>query len=124
MEEDAEFLKLVIYKHLFSHVDMFKSYSSNKLNDGLYGIGYYESLGNVNLKRFLLFFYWNASSPCSISMCAVARRKILMLQVKLAVAGFPRSFVMCLFQNRAHGTSSRYKLETTNHHGQGFLLES
>ena len=47
MEEDAEFLKLIIYKHLFSHVDMSKSYSSNELNDGLYGIGYYESLGNV-----------------------------------------------------------------------------
>ena len=61
VEEDAEFLKLIIYKHLFSHVDMSKSYSSNKLNDGLYGIGYYESLGNVNLKRFLLFFYWKAS---------------------------------------------------------------
>ena len=61
MEEDTEFLNLVIYKHLFSHVDMSKNYSSNKLNDGLYGIGYYEYLGNVNLKRFLLFFYWKAS---------------------------------------------------------------
>ena len=48
MEEDTEFLKFVIYKHLFSHVDISKIYSSNKLNDGLYGIGYYESLGNVN----------------------------------------------------------------------------
>ena len=61
VEEDAEFLKSIIYKNLFSHVDMSKSYSSNKLNDGLYGIGYYEYLGNVNLKRFLLFFYWKAS---------------------------------------------------------------
>ena len=39
VEEDAEFLKLVIYKHLFSHVDMSKSYSSIELNDGLYRIG-------------------------------------------------------------------------------------
>ena len=29
---------------------------------------------------------------------------------------------MCLFQNRAHGTSSRYKLETTNHHGHDFSI--
>ena len=63
-----------------------------------------------------------ASFPSSISMCAVARRKILMLQVKLAIASFPWSFVMCLFQNRAHGTSSRYKLATTNHHGQDFSI--
>ena len=61
MEEDAEFLKLVIYKRLLSHVDMSKSHSFNKLNDGLYEIGYYEYLENVNLKRFLLFFYWKAS---------------------------------------------------------------
>ena len=25
-------------------------------------------------------------------------------------------------QNRAHGTSSRYKLAITNHHGQGFSI--
>ena len=25
-------------------------------------------------------------------------------------------------QNRVHGTSSKYKLATTNHHGQGFCI--
>ena len=29
---------------------------------------------------------------------------------------------MCLFENRVHGTSSRYKLATTNHHAQGFSI--
>ena len=29
---------------------------------------------------------------------------------------------MFLFQNRAHGTSSRYKLATTNHHGHDFSI--
>ena len=29
---------------------------------------------------------------------------------------------MCLFQNRAHGTSSRYKLATSNHHGHNFSI--
>ena len=45
-----------------------------------------------------------------------------MLEGKLAVAGFPRSCAMCLFENRVHGTSSRYKLATTNHHAQGFSI--
>jgi len=30
---------------------------------------------------------------------------------------------MCLFKNKVHGTSSRYKLATTNHHAQGFYIE-
>ena len=29
---------------------------------------------------------------------------------------------MCLFENRVHGTNSRYKLATTNHHAQGFSI--
>ena len=37
--------------------------------------------------------------------------KMLMVEIKLAYV-----------QNRAHGTSLRYKLETTNHHGQGFSI--
>ena len=45
-----------------------------------------------------------------------------MLEGKLAVASFPIFCAMCLFQNRAHGISSRYKLVTTNHHGQGFSI--
>ena len=45
-----------------------------------------------------------------------------MLQGKLAVASFPLSVSMFLFQNRAHGTSSKYKLATTNHHGQDFSI--
>ena len=47
---------------------------------------------------------------------------MLMLEGKLAVASFPLSYAMCLFENRVHGTSSRYKLETTNHHAQGFSI--
>ena len=29
---------------------------------------------------------------------------------------------MCLFENRVHGTSSRYKLATTNHNAEGFPI--
>ena len=45
-----------------------------------------------------------------------------MLEGNLAVASFPSSCVMCLFENRVHGKSSRYKLATTNHHAQGFSI--
>ena len=59
-----------------------------------------------------------------------------MLEGKLAVASFPYNISMCVMleemlmlegklafvQNRAHGTSSSYKLTTTNHHGQGFSI--
>ena len=45
-----------------------------------------------------------------------------MLEGKLAVASFPLFSAMCLFQNRAHGTSSRYKLAITNHHGHDFSI--
>ena len=29
---------------------------------------------------------------------------------------------VAFIENRVHGTSSRYKLATTNHHGQGFSI--
>ena len=29
---------------------------------------------------------------------------------------------LAFVQNRVHGTSSMYKLATTNHHGQGFSI--
>ena len=45
-----------------------------------------------------------------------------MLEGKLAVANFPQSCAMYLFENRVHSTSSRYKLATTNYHAQGFSI--
>ena len=47
---------------------------------------------------------------------------MLILEGKIVVTSFPLSFAMGLFQNRAHGTSSRYKLATTNHHGHDFSI--
>ena len=51
-----------------------------------------------------------ASFPSNISMCFMLE-KMLMLEGNVA-------FV----QNIVHCTSSRYKLATTNHHGQGFCI--
>ncbi|KMS96741.1 hypothetical protein BVRB_8g200460 isoform A [Beta vulgaris subsp. vulgaris] len=53
-EDDLAFLRMVIEKQFFSHAGLAKSYAYNKLVDGLYRPGYFESLGNVILKRFLL----------------------------------------------------------------------
>ncbi|KAG9136451.1 hypothetical protein Leryth_023332, partial [Lithospermum erythrorhizon] len=53
-EQDIAFVKIVIEKQFFSHPGLAKFYSYNKLVDGLYRPGYYEKLGSVILKRFLL----------------------------------------------------------------------
>jgi len=53
-EQEVAFLKMVIEKQFFAHAGLAKAYAYNKLVDGLYRPGYFETLGNVLLKRFLL----------------------------------------------------------------------
>ncbi|XP_030533430.1 abnormal spindle-like microcephaly-associated protein isoform X2 [Rhodamnia argentea] len=53
-DQDIAFLKLVIERQFLSHGGLAKAYAYNKKVEGLYRPGYYESLGNVILKRFLL----------------------------------------------------------------------
>lgn len=53
-EQEMAFLRMVIEKQFFSHPELAKTFSYNKLVDGLYRPGYYEKLGAVILKRFLL----------------------------------------------------------------------
>ncbi|XP_065879839.1 uncharacterized protein [Euphorbia lathyris] len=53
-DNDIAFLKMVIDKQFFSHAGLAKSYAYNKKVEGLYRPGYYENLGNIILKRFLL----------------------------------------------------------------------
>ncbi|KAL5730811.1 hypothetical protein ACHQM5_003602 [Ranunculus cassubicifolius] len=53
-EREVAFLKMIVEKQLFSHPDLAKRYAYNKSVEGLYRPGYYEALGNVILKRFLL----------------------------------------------------------------------
>ncbi|KAA8520050.1 hypothetical protein F0562_014276 [Nyssa sinensis] len=45
---------MVIEKQFLSHAGLAKAYAYNKLVEGLYRPGYFETLGNVILKRFLL----------------------------------------------------------------------
>lgn len=53
-DKDVTFLKMVVEKQFLSHAGLAKTYAYNKKVDGLYRPGYYECLGNIILKRFLL----------------------------------------------------------------------
>lgn len=53
-DKDIAFLKMVVDKQFLSHAELAKIYAYNKKVEGLYRPGYYECLGNVILKRFLL----------------------------------------------------------------------
>ncbi|PWA94869.1 IQ motif, EF-hand binding site [Artemisia annua] len=70
-EQDASFLKMVAEKLFFSHAALAKAYIYNKLVDGLYRPGYYEKLGSVILKKFLLLalILDRAKSQSSLPIC-------------------------------------------------------
>lgn len=53
-DQEISFLKMVAEKLFFSHSGLAKAYIYNKLVEGLYRPGYYEKLGSVILKKFLL----------------------------------------------------------------------
>lgn len=53
-DQETRFLKMIIEKQFFSHPGLAKAYAYNKKVEGLYRPGYFEALGNVILKRFLL----------------------------------------------------------------------
>lgn len=54
IDQQILFLRMILEKQFFSHLSLAKSYAYNKMVEGLYRPGYYEALGNVILKRFLL----------------------------------------------------------------------
>lgn len=53
-EKEDLFLRMIIEKQFFSHSGVVKSFAYNKLVEGLYRPGYFEALGSIILKRFIL----------------------------------------------------------------------
>ncbi|KAK2974799.1 hypothetical protein RJ640_005583 [Escallonia rubra] len=53
-EQEIAFLKMVVEKQFFTHSGLAKAFAYNKSVEGLYRPGYFEKLGNIVLKRFLL----------------------------------------------------------------------
>lgn len=69
-DEEMAFLRMIIEKQFFSHAGLAKAYAYNKMVEGLYRPGYYETLGNIVLKRFLLLVLVldRAKSQSSLSL--------------------------------------------------------
>lgn len=67
-DQEIIFLRMIIEKQFFSHQGLAKSYAYNKNVEGLYRPGYYEVLGNVILKRFLLLVLILDRAKCQSSL--------------------------------------------------------
>lgn len=67
-DQEMTFLKMIIEKQFFSHAGLAKAYAYNKMVEGLYRPGYYETLGNIVLKRFLLLVFILDRAKCQSSL--------------------------------------------------------
>ncbi|KAH6790485.1 hypothetical protein C2S51_005491 [Perilla frutescens var. frutescens] len=67
-EPENAFLRMVLEKQFFSHAGLAKAYAYNKQVEGLYRPGYYDKLGNVILKRFLLLVIIIDRAKCQTSL--------------------------------------------------------
>lgn len=67
-EQENAFLRMVIEKQFFSHTGLAKAHAYNKQVEGLYRPGYYDKLGNVILKRFLLLVIILDRTKCQTSL--------------------------------------------------------
>ncbi|KAG9454074.1 hypothetical protein H6P81_006978 [Aristolochia fimbriata] len=105
LEGDELFLKMIIEKQFFSHSGLARSYIYNKKVEGLYRPGYYEALGKVILKRFLLL------------VLLLDRAKYeSALPIKYGIDGIDGGSPL-LFRSQCHIKSSRHLV-------QEFLLEA
>ncbi|XP_057498724.1 LOW QUALITY PROTEIN: uncharacterized protein LOC130783194 [Actinidia eriantha] len=113
-EKEVAFLKMVIEKQFFSHAGLARIYAYNKLVEGLYRPGYFETLGNVILKRILLL------------VLILDRAKIQSsLPIKYGIDGLDGGSPL-LFTSQSNIKSSRQVindfLSSDVMHGEGNLL--
>ncbi|CAH9119367.1 unnamed protein product [Cuscuta europaea] len=113
-EEEVAFLRLLIEKQFLSHADLAKTYAYNKLVEGLFRPGYYEKLGNVILKRFVLLVLALDKIKCQSS-----------LPCKYGIDGLDGGSPL-LFSSQSHAKSSNQLinefLSSDVMHGEGNLL--
>ncbi|KAL3519477.1 hypothetical protein ACH5RR_017626 [Cinchona calisaya] len=113
-EQEMAFLRMVIEKQFLSHPELAKTFAYNKNVDGLYRPGYFEKLGNVILKRFLLLALVLDRAKCHSS-----------LPLKYGIDGLDGGSPP-LFSLKSNIKSSRQLitdfLSTDVMHGEGNLL--
>ncbi|KAJ0966148.1 hypothetical protein J5N97_027286 [Dioscorea zingiberensis] len=112
-EQHDLFLKIIIEKQFFSHLGVAKHYSYNKLIEGLYRPGYFEALGSIILKRFLLLVISLDKAKCEST-----------LPLKYGIDGIDGGSPL-LFCRHSHIKSSRQIIQEFLHeamHGEGDLL--
>ncbi|CAL9122642.1 unnamed protein product [Musa textilis] len=113
-EKEYLFLKMMIETHFFSQGDIAKSYAYNKLVDGLYRPGYYEALGGIILKRFLLLVASLDKAKCECN-----------LPTKYGIDGVDGGSPL-LFDHRCHIKSTQQVINeflSEVMHGEGNLLQ-
>ncbi|KAB1226822.1 hypothetical protein CJ030_MR1G005058 [Morella rubra] len=67
-DQEVTFLKMIIEKQFFLHAGLAKAYAYNKMVEGLHRPCYYETLGNIVLKRFLLLVIILDRAKCQSSL--------------------------------------------------------
>ncbi|KAF6168038.1 hypothetical protein GIB67_011423 [Kingdonia uniflora] len=113
-DQELIFLKMVVEKQLFSHAGLVKAYAYNKKVEGLYRPGYFEALGNIILKRFLL-----------LVLVLDRAKSQSILPIKYGIDGIDGGSPL-LFVRQPHVKSSRDVihgfLSSEVMHGEGNLL--
>ncbi|PKA46724.1 hypothetical protein AXF42_Ash019707 [Apostasia shenzhenica] len=112
-DQDNLLLKVFIDKHFLTHAGTARTHAVNKLVGGFYRPGYYEALGNIILKRFLLLAIALDKAKCETA-----------LHIKYGIDSIDGGSPL-LFSTHSHVKSSRQMIHeclSDSMHGEGDLL--